>query len=142
MTMKRETWRETGPWANEPDEVDFEHEGYACRIRRMSQVGHLCGYVGLPEGHPGYGQDYDADIFQSVEAHGGLTFAGMQRPDAHWWIGFDCAHLGDSIPFSHARRNTRETGETYKDIAFVTAEIHRMIEGVKQLNKPAAEPTK
>jgi hypothetical protein len=58
---------------------------------------HRCGYVRVPPGHAWHGQSYD-DIPASV--HGGLTFSGLE-PCTHedgtgYWIGFDCAHFGDS----------------------------------------------
>ena len=60
--------------------------------------GYRCGYVRVPKGHPWHGKGYD-DV--EVSVHGGLTFA---EPDEHcgkgeddaWWLGFDCAHLGDA----------------------------------------------
>lgn len=39
-------------------EKDFEHEGLRCVVI-MTPMGHRCGYVGLPKGHPLYGVDYN-----------------------------------------------------------------------------------
>jgi len=60
--------------------------------------GHRCGYVGVPDGNPNHGKDYD-DI--DAEVHGGLTFAGGSKDypvenDGLWWLGYDCAHLYDA----------------------------------------------
>ncbi len=47
------------------------------------------------------------------------------EPDCVWWFGFDCAHCGDLCPSmsSHGiRAMSGKDGETYKDIAYVTAE--------------------
>lgn len=30
-----------------------------------------------------------------VRVHGGLTYAGRCGTNNEWWIGFDCAHVGD-----------------------------------------------
>lgn len=62
--------------------------GYSCMVTIHSDLGHYCGYVGLPEGHPYWGKDY-ADL-EHVPAHGGLTFA--EEIDGDWWLGFDTAH--------------------------------------------------
>jgi hypothetical protein len=96
-----------GEWDNEPDRIEWRFEGtprLACLIVR-GPSGALCGYVGVPPGHPWHGKDYN-DV--DVNVHGGLTFARGcdeggkichvplegESPDV-WWLGFDCAHSGD-----------------------------------------------
>jgi hypothetical protein len=54
-------------------------------------MGHRCGYVSVPAEHPMYEKHYD-DV--AVDVHGGLTYA--DRHDGSWWLGYDCAHLGDA----------------------------------------------
>jgi hypothetical protein len=54
-------------------------------------MGHRCGYVGVPEGHPMYGKHYDE---VNVYVHGGLTFSHDE--DGLWWFGYDCAHSDDA----------------------------------------------
>ena len=49
-----------GPWDGEPDEVRFQHEGYDCVVRRHPRLGHLNGYVRVPEGHPLHGKPHSA----------------------------------------------------------------------------------
>ncbi|MDR8873578.1 hypothetical protein [Burkholderia multivorans] len=49
-------------WKSEPNEEVFEAHGMKCKIRRVSWSGHLCGYVGVPESHPWFGKDYNADV--------------------------------------------------------------------------------
>jgi len=63
-----------GVWDHEPDKVQWQDEdtGLPCLIVR-NPVGALCGYVGVPEGRPCHGKEYDT---VDVECHGGLTFAG------------------------------------------------------------------
>ncbi len=52
------------------------------------------GYILLEITHPMYSMDYDeADRY--VDAHGGLTFGGMQ-PDGRMCFGFDCGHIEDT----------------------------------------------
>ena len=70
-----------GEWDQEPDKIQWQDEatGLPCLIVR-GPVGALCGYVGVPSGHPLHGKDYDN---VSLEAHGGITFAS------------GCAKVGD-----------------------------------------------
>ena len=58
---------------------------------------HFCGYVGIPNGHPLVGFDYND--FSFVEAHGGLTFSGEGEgwPEGYYWYGWDYGHVGDKI---------------------------------------------
>ena len=43
------------PWENEPDRKEWTAHGLRCVIKRIEHSGHLCGYVGVPKGHPLYG---------------------------------------------------------------------------------------
>ncbi|AMN41092.1 hypothetical protein [Rhodoplanes sp. Z2-YC6860] len=77
-----------GPWNDEPDKIQWQdaETGLACLIVR-GPVGALCGYVGVPAGHPFHGLDYgscpqscggdycDHRPESSLDAHGGITFA-------------------------------------------------------------------
>jgi hypothetical protein len=113
----------SGEWDGEPDEVQWGDEatGLACLLVRHPYYGHWCGYVGVPPGHPLYGEDYN-DIAVPITVHGGLTFsntfliAGNPAEDiyrmqlendklAHsrWWFGFDCVHLYDLSPYDLVR---------------------------------------
>lgn len=85
---------------NRPDHVlsEGKHSGFKW-ITVHNGGGSRCGYIRIPKGHPWHGIHYnniDADV------HGGLTFAEADEPcelpgdDDAWWIGFDCAHLGDA----------------------------------------------
>lgn len=71
-----------GPWTGEPDYAVWRDAatGYPCLIVRSSLCGSLCGYVGVPPGHPAHGLDDDADLLGDVRVHGGLTFAGPCQP--------------------------------------------------------------
>lgn len=108
---------------------------YACAIRRHPQLQHLCGYLGLPAGHPWHGKDYDHCQMidgEWAEVHGGLTYAADhepgEKPDGLWWIGFDCAHAGDWSPgLDRAPRNYGDDyRETYKDFKYVTRELEEL----------------
>lgn len=104
---KRLWWGE-GPWVDEPDVLEFVHNGIACRILRIVAMdgpnetinifgGHLCGYVCIPYDHQDYNKDVSSPDFSEYDVHGGLTF-GKLFDDNTFWIGFDCAHSGDLIP--------------------------------------------
>lgn len=67
--VDKTTWPD-GPWNNEPDTKHWTDEatGYPCAVVRHPRYGSLCGYVGLPEGHPLYGLDYGAESDKLTEA--------------------------------------------------------------------------
>lgn len=136
-----------GPWQSEPDKMQFPDEatGLPCLIVRNNS-GALCGYVGVPEGHPAYKKHYD-DV--SADVHGGLTFSDQCRPgkeeenichipsagesDNVWWLGFDCIHAGDFGP-AFDRLMAAVSGrtplwgnrETYKTVKYVKREIKQL----------------
>lgn len=59
------------PWASEPDTKIWEHAGLRCRITRHPSLKHLCGYVGVPEGHPAYRLHYSTEkpeLFAALKA--------------------------------------------------------------------------
>lgn len=140
----------SGPWQNEPDKRQWRDDatGLPCLIVR-GPSGALCGYVGVPADHPMHGKDYDS---VPVDVHGGLTFASKcshgaeesaichkvepDEPDDVWWLGFDCAHLGDVAP-KYDSRNGRlgYDGDTYKDIAYVERETVSLAAQLSALSK-------
>ena len=87
------------PWEQEPQQaeewVDAD-TGYECSIWRNPNMGHLCGYVGIPKGHPCYGVGYND--MDGIEVHGGLTYSEVD--DKRQWhvFGFDAGHGGDYSP--------------------------------------------
>lgn len=81
--------------------------GYSAVIIQ-TPMGHLCGYVMVPEGHPAHSQTdgYLDESLRSIQCHGGLTYADFNSNPEHpypvaqtevnaYWIGFDCGHYGD-----------------------------------------------
>jgi len=75
-----------------------------------------CAYIGIPEDHPLAGFSYD-DL-PSVDAHGGLTYAGKStetdkwRTAGYYWYGWDYAHLGDMSVYDH-RKEMQEIAAKY-----------------------------
>lgn len=139
-----------GPWADEPDKVQWidPETGLDCLIVR-NPMGALCGYVGVPPGHPWHGADYD-DV--DVDVHGGLTFASSCHEDAPkdmgvchvpapgrpadvWWLGFDCCHSDDVAPmyvdtYIDMLTTPGWPAPTYKDVSYVSAQCELLAEQV------------
>ncbi len=122
-----------GPWATEPDKMQWPDTatGLPCLAVRHPTSGHWCGYVGVAEGHPLFGKDYDTP---EVRVHGGLTYSAPcndhichvpapGEPDHVWWFGFDCVHSGDISP---ARSRHSWSGDVYRTLKFVQAECTRL----------------
>lgn len=116
---KRENWPQ-GPWTDEPDEMTWKDftTGYECFVVR-GPMGHLCGYVHVPEEHPAYSLTYDGlgqkYGLEAVSVHGGLTFSGDINGTEHWF-GFDCGHSGDLIPsMLTLRKMHKELSSAYHD---------------------------
>jgi hypothetical protein len=148
-TQDKSQWG-TGEWQDEPDKKQWQDEetGYPCLVVR-NQLGALCGYVGVPSGHPHFGQDYDKP---DVEVHGGLTFADACQPsndesrgichkvdveDHVWWFGFDCAHSWDLVPGMAAYqqvsglRGLHGGDEVYRNLGYVSREIKSLARQLK-----------
>lgn len=149
-------------WAKEPNRKHWidEETGFDCLIVRngLGGIGALCGYVGLPKGHPWYGKSYDDCRLpggEYVDVHGGLTFAsgcggkichnaeedGVIANEEVWWVGFDCCHSGDFTPgmddieskkkMGFPAHLLRERGGVYRNIAYVEDECRSLARQAK-----------
>lgn len=103
-----------GPWTDEPDKIQWIDPvtGLDCLMVRSMMSGAWCGYVGVPPGHPLYGEHDEAE--EHLYPHGGITFGNVCEPgepefgvchvasagavEKPYWVGFDCAHAGDYSP--------------------------------------------
>lgn len=97
-----------------------EIEEFPYYIIKHSKLGHLCGYLGVPKDHPWYGQDGN-----EIRVHGGISWSGDHIPNLEpepniWWLGFDCGHYGDVIPYMML---SIDKDETFKDRAYVYNEL-------------------
>ena len=86
----------------------FEHSGFLCVVAMMD-MGHRCGYVGVPKPHKYYGKNYRR-IADYIDCHGGLTYSGgrnypLADRDDLWWFGWDYAHLYDGIDWESFEKN-------------------------------------
>lgn len=121
------TYSLSEPWMQEPGYAEFTLNGFTCVIRRPFDKGHLCGYVGLPEGHKSFGKDYkeiEADV------HGGLTYSEFEvqnytGPEL-WWIGFDCHHSGDYSEDDRKFRFLFDNDATYRTFGYVFAQLQSL----------------
>lgn len=123
----RDRWGE-GPWQGEPDHVEWVQGPIYCVIQR-TPMGTLCGYVGVPHGHPLYGVTHTDDKIGLLDVHGGLSFSARNLPgqgsqfDGHlWWFGFHCANKCDFVPESTMRAGTEDV-QDYRNLSFVTNEV-------------------
>lgn len=146
-----------GPWQAEPDKVQWTDAatGMPCLVVRGPSYGSLCGYVGVAEGHPLFGVEYDR-VEDDLDVHGGLTYSDFcqeaegaedhgichvpqpGQPDRVWWFGFDTAHAGDLAPAMEALRRRLPSlklaprgnlpEEVYRDLTYVQAECARLAE--------------
>lgn len=120
----------------EGNEKDFNYKGYGCHIRRVGipYMGHLCGYIEIPRTHNLYEKDYDTieKIYDyELPAHGSLTFSGYVNNE--YWIGFDCAHVGDLLPmFVGEDIYTPVKTDTYKTMEFVENNIKEIIDFIEK----------
>ena len=84
--------------------------------------GYRCGYVGIPLDHPLAGK-WCGELDECMVVHGGITFSGdyvphvYKRSKKRWWIGFDCAHAGDTEEEWTLKRVEKECEELAKQLA-------------------------
>lgn len=146
---------DAGPWHQEPDKLNWvdPETGLDCMIVRAGEIGHLCGYVGVPPNHPYHGKNYwDENGGPDVQVHGGLTYADKcsgvichvaeeGREENLWWFGFDCGHRGDLSPGMMATmRKLRALSEygrnyVYRDIEYVKEQCRLLARQLKELGR-------
>ncbi len=162
--MGREEWG-PGPWQDEPDRVEWRHASLPCLVVR-GPMGALCGYVGVPPGHPLHGRSAFDGSCDELDAPGGLTFAGPceeggdichvpqpGEPANVWWLGFDCAHAYDLVPgldaltrrnggraFSGAMNEIGGVHVWYKPLAYVRSAVESLAEQLRALTPSARAP--
>lgn len=99
-------------------EKSFEYEGYKCVVL-MTEMGHRCGYVGIPKENNLYNKFYD-ELNEYIGCHGGLTYSSSELHCVNdkdtWWIGFDCAHLYDRPDFETAKRMFKDNQKVIKSL--------------------------
>jgi hypothetical protein len=79
--------------------INSDNETYITKITKVGgDMGWLCGYVGVPIGHPLFGSDLAGCEEPRVSVHGGVTFAeALDEYEGYWFIGFDTMHFNDPL---------------------------------------------
>lgn len=120
------------------------YKGFKYMVLQMT-LGHLCGYVQVPKGHPYYGKDYEA---MNIDCHGGLTYSSMSDGKPYkmteidyskyftkgFWIGFDYAHSGD-WSFYHADSEFNKKYNTMTQPFEVEKECMHVIDQLVKIKK-------
>jgi hypothetical protein len=114
-------------WDKEPNRLAFTVQGFMCKIERIDEIGHLCGYIMVEDTHPWYAKDYGE--LSDVDVHGGLTYRGLFP--TYSWLGFDCAHVGDLIPRLNHLAND-DSGDVYRDMGYVVNELIKLANQAKE----------
>lgn len=140
-------------WDQEPNSKQFVYNGFPCVILRNPDTKFLCGYMGLTQ----FQRKALTDNLGEIKVHGGITYdqMGLREFDsrgAFHWIGFDCGHMGDTIPllieyvdkglikqdiinYSQPSFSPMFKG-IYRNIDFVKHEIIDMVDQVVSLLSP------
>lgn len=117
----------------------FEYKGYK-GIVRLQPLGHLCGYVVIPEDSEFYELSFEEmyeKAYDRIDVHGGITFIG--DIDGQYCLGFDCGHVNDYIPPTKVVNGVvydmNFVGkENYRNIAYVGNEIKKMIDQIDDID--------
>ena len=131
-----------GPWDREGDSREWVTKaGYRAAWIRDGVMGHLCGYVELPEQHPmsgtviRYAAGTRPDEHVPIDVHGGVTFSGRLAQQTTWWFGFDCCHGFDGTPLG---RNRIGDYGTYRTAAYVEEQCEALAEQLASIAKAEA----
>jgi hypothetical protein len=139
---------EIGEWTTEPDVIKWVDKATSlpCLITRHPELGHLCGYVGVTDSHPWFGDSYQNHY--DIEVHGDLTFSEYLSEESSniWWFGFDCGHgdtHGDKSPgpfrLQYEFLGFRPFG-TYRNIEFVEDQIEKLASQIKENDGKQTNP--
>lgn len=144
-----------GPWKLEPDKMLWidDETGYECLIKRIRNISHLCGYVGVTKEHPLHGTSLlqfrrDEKLEKFFDVHGKITMSypgkafseepgpddklgrafieGRTHPSDIWWIGMDFVQNDDIIPIIADDPNDNNGERIYRDIGYVSKEVTKL----------------
>ena len=105
-------------WETERDQALFVSHGYWCEIIRHPSHGSLCGYVYMGKHHP-----YANAEYPDVTVHGGITYNDGKK------MGFDCAHMGDFLPYTtrfSTLAGVTPNGWVYRNWAYVKEQVEHL----------------
>jgi len=124
------------PWLNEPDIENFVYQGYECLLKR-NMLGCWLGYVHIPASSV-WAQQQN---FMLLDVHGGITYANL-LPDQEdiFVLGFDCAHLGDIMPYAAEQGffDPHASTSTYKTIDYARDALKHMVDQIHDFKKSTA----
>ena len=130
---------EMGEWTTEPDVVSWidEATGLNCQITRHPEFGHLCGYVGVTDDHPWFGESYHEH--HDVDVHGDLTFSEYipELSSNIWWFGFDGGHGSKHFDKSPGLFRIEFTAfgfsrhGTYRNLEFMKEQVKKLALQIK-----------
>lgn len=121
FTVDKTEW-DKGEWTDEADEDTWidEETNLLCRVKR-NHTGAFCGYVRLLKLHKFYNSHYDELNEENIEVHGGVTWNGPLDELPGFFVGFDCAHAYDTMPY---HKGIFMPGpSTYKNLHFVKEQV-------------------
>jgi len=126
--VPRTDWIPGAAWDSEDDREEFTSKvGLACVLQR-DRLGHWCGYVALPEGHPWAAKDLSE--IDSKVVYGGIKSRGTVDGAEGFFVGFACNEPGDLQPgMMKWRRDAADSG-TYRTFDFAMAECEKLAEVV------------
>lgn len=138
--VNRDGWL-PGPWDREADLYYWisQYTKTPAAIVRHPHFGHLCGYVGVPEGHELFGKIWD-DV--DILVHGGITYTAREFPGtmesdySGWTIGFDCGHAWDFAPgakFIGSRFS--DPSDVYRTAAYCFGQVEWMAMQIAEWDK-------
>ena len=104
-------------WNDDRTEREFVEGGLQC-CTRTADMGHRCGYVALPKGHPLFGKGWDDcyEIAPELDVDGGVTFAA--GTDDMWILGWDAAHSWHRRDWSIASDEFRALPDKHPELHF------------------------
>jgi hypothetical protein len=153
-----------GPWKLEPDKMLWidDSTGYECLIKRIRNISHLCGYVGVTKEHPLYATSLlqfrrDETLEKFFDVHGKITMSypgkffseepgpdnklgrafidGRVHPQEIWWIGMDFVQNEDIIPVISDDPNDNNGERIYRDIGYVAKEVTKLAQLLKKFHE-------
>lgn len=130
------------------DGLLFTYKNSICLILRNTHMGHLCGYVGVPEGRKFYRAHYDT-ISNEIDCDIELTWSGFRLNHQFvnkykdlWWVGFDCGHFNEWMPkMPRIEKYDSSIQLVYRSIPWVMEECKKLVDVLEiKNNTPHQDP--
>lgn len=136
-----------GPWQQESDRISWVHQatGNPCLIVR-GPSGALCGYAGVTDDHPWFGEDFDevevdidqvlnfSEYCQEDKERGVCHVSEPGQNNNVWWFGFDTVDRGLFCP-AFSRFISSDDLERYKDVDYTRSQVQLLAAQLAEKNK-------